>query len=446
MCYIYHCISILKGTIDMPFDGLQLGNYRLLRLIGSGGMGEVYVAEDIRTPRQLAVKIARIEPQPFEQDDTFSEMKRLFHREMQVVIALDHPNILPLIDFGEMAYQQESTLLYIVMPYRPEGSLSNWLIRQHITTALPFQDATHMILQAADALQHAHDHQIVHQDVKLANFLVREYSNRPHQPDLLLTDFGIARITTSGTTQSVQFRGTPAAMPPEQWDGKPVPASDQYALAVMAYQLLTGRAPFVGGMQQIMRQHFTKQPDPPGQLNPLLPAGVDDVLLRALAKSPEQRYPSILTFAQELQQLAEASSAYLPAAVPSTNSTPVISAHPTASTPVALESSPVTPAEVMETQPLSQTPGNPTISQVPTSFLPGKQKTLIQKPQMRTLVLALLALLLIIPAGIVATTQIQQRQLQAEQATTQAAIQNTSLALRHGTSTVVTATSTAHTP
>src|SRR5690242_6202424 len=125
----------------MPFDGLQLGNYGLLRLIGSGGMGEVYVAEDVRTPRQIAVKIAHIDSQVFGQTETSSDITRLFHREMQVIIALDHPNILPLIDFGEVEYQQQSKLLYIVMPYRSEGSLSNWLAHQNISGLLPLKDA-----------------------------------------------------------------------------------------------------------------------------------------------------------------------------------------------------------------------------------------------------------------------------------------------------------------
>jgi serine/threonine protein kinase len=431
ICYIYYrtlylLLHFYFERSYMPFDGLQLGNYRLLRLIGSGGMGEVYVAEDIRAPRQLAVKIARIDSQPFGQAETLSETIRLFHREMQVIIALDHPNILPLIDFGETVYQSTSRLLYIVMPYRPEGSLSNWLVRQHITTALPLRDAINFLLQAADALQHAHDHQIVHQDVKLANFLVREHSNRPRNPDLLLTDFGIARVTTSTSTQSLQFRGTPSAMPPEQWDGKPVPASDQYALAVMAYQLLTGRPPFVGGMQQIMLQHLMKQPDPPSQLNPLLPPGVNDVILRALAKAPEQRYPSILTFAQEMQRQSEAPVKFA--------RTPIYSAE---STPATLEPPALAPAAVIEAQAISQTPKHVAHSQTTIGSIAGKQETTARKPQMRALMLLLLAILLIVPAGIVTATQVQQRQMQSEQATAEA-IQKTNLAHQRETSTIAT--------
>jgi serine/threonine protein kinase len=435
---IYLVIYFYFERYYMPFDGLQLGNYRLLRLIGSGGMGEVYVAEDIRTPRQIAVKIARIDPQPFTSSETLSDIKRLFHREMQVIITLDHPNILPLIDFGEMVYQQQNTLLYIVMPYRPEGSLSNWLTRQHINTPLPLRDATSFLLQAADALQHAHDHQIVHQDVKLANFLVREHRNRPRHPDILLTDFGIARITSSNSTQSQQFRGTPSAMPPEQWDGAPVPASDQYALAIMAYQLLTGQPPFVGGMEQIMYQHFAKQPDPPGQLNPLLPSGVDDVILQALAKSPAQRHPSIMAFAQALQHLSAEPSGF--------PLTPVFSYE---ETPITL---PPPPAPVMTPQVISQTPRYTTPQYASSQYATPHQTTVgpllasretpTRKPQKRALLLVLLAILLIIPAGIVTATQVHQGQIQSEQATAEA-IQKTNLAHQHATSIMATATTQA---
>src|SRR6266581_2335063 len=211
----------------MPLDGLQLGHYQLQRLIGSGGMGEVYQALDTR----------------------------LFQREMRAITTLDHPHILPLFDFGE-ATINKATLTYMVMPYRPEGSFADWLQERGSSDMLPPQDVAYFLLQAADALQHAHEHQLIHQDVKPSNFLIRKRTVDPNHPDLLLADFGIAKFTTATATASQSIRGTPAYMAPEQWDGQPVAASDQYALAIMAYQLLTGRPPFQGGPGQIMRQHF----------------------------------------------------------------------------------------------------------------------------------------------------------------------------------------------
>jgi eukaryotic-like serine/threonine-protein kinase len=412
----------------MPFDGLQLGNYRLLRLIGSGGMGEVYVAEDVRTPRQIAVKIARIDAQSFGQTETSSDIIRLFHREMQVIIALDHPNILPLIDFGEVEYQQQSKLLYIVMPYRSEGSLSNWLAHQNISGPLPLKDVTIFLLQAADALQHAHEHQIVHQDVKLANFLVREHQTPSRHPDLLLTDFGIASITSSTSMQSLHFRGTPSAMPPEQWEGKPVPASDQYALAIMTYQLLTGRPPFIGGPEQVMMQHFTKQPEPPSQHNPLLTSGIDDVLLRALAKSPEQRYPSILAFAQAFQQqINEPASISLVPALTSEE------------TPTALQTSPTATETVLG---ITQTPEQATPPLQTTIHPLAKQVSPARKLRTRAFLLALVALLLLIPIGVIAAGQLHQGQMQSERATAEA-VKNSNLAHQQATSRVATATALA---
>jgi hypothetical protein len=330
------------------------------------------------------------------------------------------------------------------MPYRPEGSFANWLIRQQLTDPLTLSDATSFLLQAADALQHAHDHHVVHQDVKLANFLVREHPNR--RPDLLLTDFGIARVISSNSTQSHQFRGTPSAMPPEQWDGEPVPASDQYALAVMAYQLLTGRPPFIGSMEQVMRQHFTKQPEPPSQLNPQLPAGVDEVILQALAKSPEQRYPSITAFAEALQRLS--SSTYSPL---SFQTTPTFSTEESLPTQKSMPT-PVLPPPIISYSQPAMTPQMD--SPLPELVSPQQQQTTIgpsagvllpsdrsqptPKRRISTLVLALLALLLIVPAGIITVTQVHQAQVRSEQATAEA-VQQATLAHQQATRSAATA-------
>ena len=162
-------------------------------------------------------------------------------------------------------------------------------------------------MQAADALQHAHNHHLIHQDVKPSNFLVRERSGRV-LPDLLLMDFGIAKMTTATATATQSIRGTPAFMAPEQWRGQPQPVTDQYALAVMAYLLLTGRTPFSGRMEQVMHEHFMVQPQPPSSLNPTLSPLLDAVILRALEKEPAKRFPSILEFARACQEALQAKS------------------------------------------------------------------------------------------------------------------------------------------
>lgn len=288
----------------MTLEGLQLGHFRLLNLIGSGGMGEVYLAEDTRIHRQVAVKIMRAEVTPYPDVSATREPARLFQREMRAITTLDHPHILPLYDFGEETINK-ATLTYMVMPYRKEGSLKDWLQQRGSVKGLLPQDVGYLIQQAASALQHAHDHQVIHQDVKPPNFLIHSTNDYPYRPDLLLADFGVAKFTTATSNMSHTIRGTPTYMAPEQWSGEPVPATDQYALAIMAYELLTGRPPFQGPPMRMMHLHATTPPQPPSTLNPQLSTDIDAVLLRALAKKPEDRFASITAFAQALQQAVQ---------------------------------------------------------------------------------------------------------------------------------------------
>src|SRR5579872_2643641 len=287
----------------MSLIGMQLGHYTLTKLIGSGGMGEVYLAEDMRTHRQVAIKILRGELSAYTDANTTLEAERLFQREMSIITSLDHPHILPLYDYGEET-MQKMALTYMVMPYRQEGSLDDWLQRRSDKEPLSPQDTAFLLQQAGEALQSAHDHNIIHQDVKTSNFLIWEVKERPNRPNLLLADFGIAKTLSATSSASQSVRGTPAYMPPEQWDGHPVYASDQYALAVMAYILLTKQRPFSGRPEQVMRQHYFTAPQPPGAINPRLSPAIDTVILRALEKSPANRYPSISAFVQAFQQAA----------------------------------------------------------------------------------------------------------------------------------------------
>ncbi len=283
----------------MPLETLQNGRYRILRTLGSGSMGEVYLVDDTRINRQVAIKVIRSETVSYPDQTSSQDAARLFEREAKAIARLNHPNILPLYDFGDEVINN-TPFAYMVMPYCPAGSLASWL-QQRGSTPLSPQEATHFLEQAADALQHAHDNGIIHQDVKPQNFLIRSH-NDMELPDLFLADFGIAKLTagTSGASQAI--RGTPIYMAPEQWEGRPVPASDQYALAIMIYQLLTGRPPFQGGPGQMMYQHFSVAPQPPSAINPAINPAIDAVLLRALAKKPEERFPSMTAFRHAFQQ------------------------------------------------------------------------------------------------------------------------------------------------
>jgi serine/threonine protein kinase len=290
----------------MAIEELQNGRYHFVRSLGGGGMGEVYLMQDLRINRQVAIKVIRSEGSSYPDSTAAKEAARLFQREAKAIATLEHPNILPLYDFGE-EIRDGMTITYMVMPYCTDGSLASWLRQRNNTEPLTLQDVAHLVEEAADALQYAHDQNVMHLDVKASNFLLRRNKKNPNRPTLLLADFGIARSSVTVASSSRTIRGTPSSMAPEQWSSNPVPATDQYALAVMTYEMMVGRAPFTGSMEQVMYQHFSAQPHPPSTYNPQLPPAVDMVILRALAKKPEDRFPSITAFATAFEQASQSS-------------------------------------------------------------------------------------------------------------------------------------------
>src|SRR5438876_2740482 len=282
----------------MHFEGKQIGRYRFEQLIGRGGMGEVYLAIDPRIRQQVAVKVLQAEPSVYPATNVAHEAER-FRREASAIANLRHPHIVPLYDYDETSID-EMAITYLVIPYYIEGSFASWL-RRRGSNLVPMEDVVYFVQQAADALQYAHNKQIIHRDVKPSNFLI-DTSENPNRPNLLLADFGISKFGIATTTVGTQSLGTLTYMPPEQLYGRPTYASDQYALAIMAYELLVGHPPFEGPPPVVIRQHMEDQPQPPSMLNPGLPRAIDHVLLRALDKKPENRYPTISEFARALQQ------------------------------------------------------------------------------------------------------------------------------------------------
>jgi serine/threonine protein kinase len=289
-------LLIRKKVEAMLPEATQISHYRLLRHIGGGGMGDVYLAENLHLNTQVAIKV--IKPAVISDPDA----RRLFLREAKAAAMLDHPYILPLFDYGEATINGD-IYPYMVMPLRQEGSLKTWL-KQHYGMNRPSPAiAVAMISQAASALQHAHDHQIIHLDVKPSNFLLRSSTEKPQTPDLLLADFGLAKVMNSEVSMSQASRGTPPYMAPEQWRGSPVAASDQYALATMAYEILTDRTPFQGkSMEEFMYQHLYTTPEPPAAFNPHLARETNEVFAHALAKNSKDRFASIAAFANALRQ------------------------------------------------------------------------------------------------------------------------------------------------
>src|SRR5947209_2746019 len=285
----------------MQLEGHQINQYRFIRLLRSGGMGEVYLAYDEHLDRQVAVKIIRTDTSRYPDTQAARDAARLFLREMQAIARLDHMNILPVYGSGEKSVNG-AKLMFMVMPYRRQGSLADWLQKRDTARPLSLKDTERIVKQAANALQHAHNHRIIHQDIKPSNFLIQGEAEHPDQLNLQLADFGVAKLMTT-TSESQTIRGTPTYMAPEQWDGHPVPATDQYALAVMTYELLTGYPPFIANNHhQMWHLHCHVPPQPPSAINPSIPQELDAVLLRALSKNSGERYRSVAAFALAFHQ------------------------------------------------------------------------------------------------------------------------------------------------
>lgn len=285
----------------MSLEKRYFGRYYIRKLLGRGGAGEVYLADDLRVSGQVAIKVIWAEENPAVRAESPKQALRPFRREIKALSLLDHPNILRLLSTGEKAVQGRRCA-YLVMPYYEEGSLDQWLQRNQLSPLILPEVVAHIMGQLADALQHAHNTGIIHQDVKPSNVLIRSSTSTNH-PNVLLADFGIAKFLTAISSASGHsIRGTHQYMAPEIWEGKPVPASDQYALAVMAYELLTGDLPFHGDTPvQLMYQHLRTSPPTPSTSNPHLSKLVDTVLLKALEKEPQDRFPSIAAFVYALQ-------------------------------------------------------------------------------------------------------------------------------------------------
>ncbi|MFO7170440.1 MAG: serine/threonine-protein kinase, partial [Chloroflexota bacterium] len=275
-------------------NGRMLGRYRVLELIGRGGMAAVYRAHDTALKRDVALKI--LYPQ-YSGDEGIVER---FQREAVVAARLDHPNIVPIYDVGEA-----DGLTYIAMRLLGTRSLAD-LLRERGT--LRAEELAPIVDQIAAALDYAHARGVVHRDIKPANILLEGSSPGAAAlvPDLraVLTDFGIARsLDTSGMTGTGMLIGTPDYMAPEQIrgnrqiDGR----ADIYALGVLIYRALTGRRPFEGSTQEVLIGHLEGAPMLPSRIDPSLPPEVDLVIRRAMARRPEDRYQTAGELARALR-------------------------------------------------------------------------------------------------------------------------------------------------
>jgi serine/threonine protein kinase len=272
--------------------GQSLGRYHILEQLGEGGMAIVYKAFDTRLEREVAVKVIRMERlAPEIAEKTFKR----FDREAKALAKLNHPHIMRIIDYGE-----HEGYPYLVMEYLPGGTL-----KKHTQGAqpMPWGHAVEILLPVAESLDYAHKKNIIHRDVKPANILLNETG----QP--MLTDFGIAKIMEEDVTMDLTGTsvgiGTPEYMAPEQGLGKPADArTDIYSLGIVFYELITGRKPYRADTPMAVMLKKATEPLPrPSAFVPNLPKKVEQFLLKALAKDPENRYASMAEFILALEKL-----------------------------------------------------------------------------------------------------------------------------------------------
>jgi serine/threonine-protein kinase len=277
--------------------GQTIGNYLVTQKLGEGGMGSVYLAEHPSIGKKVALKVLHSE------FSTNQEVAARFFHEAKAVNDIGHPNIVDIVDFGIIqSGAGREQLVYFIMEYLAGMTLSQ-LIRSEAPLAP--ERALTIALQVADALSASHKCGIVHRDLKPDNIILLQ---RGRERDFVkLLDFGIAKLTGGSAVGSHRTRtgivmGTPAYMSPEQCEGRDSVdlRTDVYALGIVLYEMVTGRVPFIGeGYGEILVQHLTQRPRPPSQIR-MLPAHVEVVVLKALEKRADMRYPTMEEFMRDV--------------------------------------------------------------------------------------------------------------------------------------------------
>ena len=262
--------------------GQHFGDYRLVRLIGQGDFGEVYLGEHLRHSGQAAIKVLHTRLRDVDALHFLSEECRIYN--------LQHPNMVRLLD-----YDFKDDIPFLIMDYLPEGTLRK---RYPEGTCLPLADILSYVKQVADVLQYAHDKNLIHCGVKPENMLFGR------NDAVQLSDFCLPFIVRSSYFQGKQARSnrTVNYLAPEQIQGHPCPASDQYALGIVVYEWINGACPFDGSSPEIISKHLTMLPPPLCEKNPGLPTAIEQVVLIALAKNPKGRFPSVQEFANALEK------------------------------------------------------------------------------------------------------------------------------------------------
>jgi serine/threonine protein kinase len=263
----------------MPdYRGQRFGNYQLISLLGESDYAQLYLGEQTLLKTQAAIKVLRAQL-----DEKKAEQ---FRFEADIIARLDHPYIARLQHFGI-----EHNSPYLVTDYAPNGSLRQ---RHPRGTPVPVGIIIRYVQQVAEALDYAHQQKVIHRNIKPENLLVGK------KKEILLSDFGIAIVTHQTQATAEDSGDTLSYIAPEQLRRRPHPASDQYALAVMVYEWLTGRLPFRGSALEVARQHLEVPPPPMREPGSSFSADVERVVLRGLEKHWQMRYPGVREFANAL--------------------------------------------------------------------------------------------------------------------------------------------------
>ncbi len=279
-----------QGAAD-PLINATIGNYKVTRKIGEGGMGSVYLAEHPLIGKKVALKV--LHPEFASNQDVVTR----FFNEAKAVNDIDHPNIVDIIDYGTIP-SPTGNMVYFIMEHLDGHPLENVIAEQ---APLSPERSLHICAQVADALAASHRANIVHRDLKPDNIILVKH--RSTNDFVKLLDFGIAKLTGdqpgSSRTRTGIVMGTPSYMSPEQCEGRGNidHRTDIYALGVVLYQMITGRVPFEGqGYGEVLVQHLTQAPAPPSTIRGVIPPHVEAVCMKALEKSPAARYQSMEDF------------------------------------------------------------------------------------------------------------------------------------------------------
>lgn len=286
------------GTKQLPrisLEGQSLGRYHILARLGYDGSSDVYRAYDRLREYDVAFKALPTSPQDFEEA---GEKGHIFQHEHSLLEPFNHPHILPLFNCGK-SYISGSPFFYKTMPYCQEGSLAAWRFQHGGSRPFAPRDVAAIVVRIAETLHYLHGQNITYGNFKLSNILISNQADDLRHLNVMLVDFMVP-FDEAKMLESMLY------MAPERWYGYTMPASDQYGLAALAYELLTGRPLFPGNSQQIVqRMHQSFQPHPASAFNPAVDRALDNALLSALAKRPQDRFRSITEFARAFERCGQ---------------------------------------------------------------------------------------------------------------------------------------------